>query len=107
MDLPDDVVQYVQRAFAPAAQAPALAQLAAAVDEAGRPVGPRLLRCAAVAARGDTERLDYYVNLLQIDWRDVIVAGEYWPVEGRLTRVRNLAEPIGQGEFGPPGLLAE
>lgn len=106
MDMPDDVLDYLQRAFAPAEQVVVRERLSAAVDEAGRPAGPRLLRCAAVAARGDLARLDYYLNLLKIDWRDVIVAGEYWPVDGKLMRVRNLADPIGQSEFGPDGLLA-
>jgi hypothetical protein len=38
---------------------------------------PRLQRCALVASQGSPETLQYYVKLLAVDFRDVIVAGEY------------------------------
>ena len=39
-------------------------------------------------------QLRYLVGLLQIDYRDVIMFGEYEVVDGKLTRVRNLSEPL-------------
>jgi hypothetical protein len=44
---------------------------------------------------GDLERLRRQLEHLKIDYRDVIVAGEYVPTAGDLVRVRNLNEPIG------------
>jgi len=35
-------------------------------------------------------KLAYYVDLLKIDFRDVIVAGEYESSNGKLVRVRDL-----------------
>jgi hypothetical protein len=36
------------------------------------------------------EKLRYYVGLLAVDYRDVIVAGEYEIVDRQPVRVRNL-----------------
>ena len=68
--------------------------LANAIDHAGAAPGARLLRCAAVGSRGDLVQLRYLVGLLQIDYRDVIMFGEYDMIDGKLTRVRNLSEPL-------------
>jgi hypothetical protein len=51
-------------------------------------------RCALVASRGSLERLQYYVKLLEVDFPDVIVAGEYEPIAGKLVRVRDLSRPF-------------
>lgn len=58
------------------------------------PAGPRLLRCMAVGSKGDPERLRYLVGLLQIDYRDVIVAGEYEPRGRQLVHVHDFNQPI-------------
>ena len=39
-------------------------------------------------------QLRYLVGLLQIDYRDVIMFGEYDTIDGKLARVRNLNEPL-------------
>src|SRR5437764_1363123 len=65
-----------------------------AIDHAGVAPGARLLRCAAVGSRGDLVQLRYLVGLLQIDYRDVIMFGEYDVVDGKLAHVRNLNEPL-------------
>jgi hypothetical protein len=57
----------------------------------GSHAGPRLQRCALVASRGSLEKLQYYLKLLEVDFRDVIVAGEYEPIAGKLVRVRDLS----------------
>jgi hypothetical protein len=52
------------------------------------------MACAAVGARGDLVQLRHLVGLLQLDYRDVIMFGEYDVVDGKLTHVRNLSEPL-------------
>ncbi|HYL25818.1 MAG TPA: hypothetical protein VEV21_15615 [Burkholderiales bacterium] len=39
-------------------------------------------------------QLRYVVELLQIDYRDVIMFGGYNVIDGKLTHVRNLSEPL-------------
>jgi hypothetical protein len=56
--------------------------------------GTRLLRCALAASWGSLERLQYYVRLLEVDFRDVILAGEYEAIDGKLVRVRDLTRPF-------------
>jgi len=41
-----------------------------------------------VASQGSLETLQYYVKVLAVDFRDVIVAGEYESIAGELVRVR-------------------
>jgi len=54
----------------------------------------RLLRCAAFASGGSLDSLRYYISLLAIDWRDVIVAGEY-DLQGKdLVWARDLNQPL-------------
>lgn len=92
--LPRDVVQWIEANFPAAGQAEAQARLAGAVDHLGRTPEPRLIRCAVVASRGDLRRLAYYIELLRVDFRDVVVAGEYDVVDGKLVHVRLLDEPM-------------
>lgn len=96
--LPGDLVRYVERAFSAADRDEALQLLGGAIIEDGTAAGPRLLRCAALSARGDLGRLREQVAHLRIDWRDIIVEGEYVVREGKLERVRDLNDPIGDSE---------
>jgi len=91
MALLNDIASHVHQSFSGAAREAAIALLVNAHVEDGSPAGPRLLRCALVASKGSVEKLDYYVKLLAIDWRDVIVAGEYESVGGKLVQVRDLS----------------
>jgi hypothetical protein len=52
---------------------------------------PRLQRCALVASKASLEKLHYYVKQLRVAFRDVVVAGEYESVGGKLVRVRDLS----------------
>ena len=94
MDLPDDVVAFIQRRFDAPDRAPAAAILSAAVIDDGSFASARLVRCAAVASGGSLEKLRAETDRLKVDWRDVVVAGEYEPIDGELTRVRDLNDPI-------------
>ena len=95
MKLPDDVVRWLEKSFSASDLPAARELLELAIDHAGKPAGARLLRCAAVGSQGDPERLRYLVGLMQIDYRDVIVAGEYEARGKDLVRVRDLNQPIG------------
>ncbi|TMH25992.1 MAG: hypothetical protein E6H63_13960 [Betaproteobacteria bacterium] len=92
--LPEDVERWIAAHF-PAAELDAARELlASAIDHTGVAPGARLLRCATVGSRGDLVQLRYLVGLLQIDYRDVIMFGEYDVVDGKLAHVRNLNEPL-------------
>lgn len=94
MKLPPDVIAFVYTHFPDEEREAAIATLSAACIHTGEPPGDRLFRCTVMASNGDLTRLQYYAGLLAIDWRDVIVAGEY-EVQGHgLVRVRDLSEPI-------------
>jgi hypothetical protein len=92
--LPPDLSCWIERRFASDDRPTAITLLEGAVDHRDAPVQARLLRCAAQASRGDVAKLRYYVDLLKIDYRDVIVAGEYGVEGGDLVRVRNLSLPM-------------
>lgn len=94
MIVPDDVLRWIVVAFKDYEQKMALEYLSIAVDHEGNPPGERLIRAAAVASKGDIAKLLYYINLLRIDWRDVIVAGEYDVINNKLVHVRDLTKPI-------------
>ena len=93
--IPDDVTRFVVRKFAATDQAEAFALLNGATLHDGTQPGLRLLRCAAVASWGSIERLRMEVETLKVDFRDVIVEGEYVPVGMELVKVRDLNQPIG------------
>ena len=92
MSIPADIKDFVRASFPAHQQDSALERLAKATLHDGTVPGPRTLRCATYAGRGDIDKLEYYINLLCIDYRDVIVAGEYDVVDGKLVRVRNLTD---------------
>ncbi|MFN8011683.1 MAG: hypothetical protein U0P81_09780 [Holophagaceae bacterium] len=93
MALPLDLEAFVARAYAPDDQAWALGALASATA-AGGPATDQMLRCAAMAGRGTRQGLREMLDLLTVDWREVLVAGEYAPTAGGLRRVRDLSGPI-------------
>ena len=92
--LPDDVIRFIARKFDAADRGVAAAVLFAATTEDGSAASPRLVRCAAVASGGSLARLRAETDRLKVDWRDVIVAGEYESTGSELSRVRDLNEPI-------------
>ena len=92
--IPEDVMSFIARKFNAADRDLAASILSAAKIHDGSAASPRLIRCAAVASRGSLGQLRAEVEKLMVDWRDVIVAGEYDLLEGSLTRVRDLDDPI-------------
>jgi hypothetical protein len=93
-----DVSDFVVRRFNAADQRAALSLLSTAILDDGSVPTPRQIRCAAVASNGSMAKLQYYVKMLTVDWRDVISAGEYDFVDGKVKRVRDLSVPI-EDEF--------
>ena len=92
--IPLDVVEFIDRKFARTERETAAGVLRGAVLHDGTPPDARLLRCAAVASDGSLDRLRYYVDLLKVDYRDVIMAGEYSTSLQDPERLRDLSEPI-------------
>lgn len=79
MELPEDVVKWVDAHFSDADKSRALAVLQGASIHTGEAAGPQLLRCAAISSHGVLRRLEEVVQHLRVDWRDVIMAAEYKP----------------------------
>ena len=77
MDLPEDVVKWVDAHFSDTAKYRALAVLRVASIHSGEAASLRLLRCAAISSQGSLRRLEGIVQQLRIDWRDVIMGAEY------------------------------
>lgn len=99
MELPIDVLAYIERSFPPEQQEQALSVLGQANIEDGTTPNPRLLRCAALASRGNLSQLQRLVSLLAVDWRDVIMAGEYELRDKIPVRVRDLSTPNNPSSF--------
>jgi hypothetical protein len=92
MPILEDILRRVEATFAIADRSTAVVLLSNAVIHDGTAAGPRLQRCALMASKGSLELLQYYVDLMKVDYRDVIVAGEYNSIEDK--RVRDLNLPF-------------
>jgi hypothetical protein len=92
--IPSDVLTWIAAHFRENDRETAIALLSDATDESDNPVGPRLIRCAALASTGDLDKLRGLIQLLRIDWRDVIGAAEYEERAGVLVQIRDLNRPI-------------
>lgn len=92
--IPKDAKDFITRNFAAADQDQALWVLSGAQTETGATASPRLMRCALIASGGSLERLRAQVDQMKVDWRDVIVAGEYVAEGSELKQVRDLSAPI-------------
>jgi hypothetical protein len=92
--LTPDVEKFIARRFKSSDRETALALCRSATIHDGSAAGPRLIRCVLVASEGSLEKLRIQIEHLKIDYRDVIMAGEYISKDGKVVRVRNLNEPI-------------
>jgi hypothetical protein len=89
-----DVERFIARKFQASDRVAALALCRSATIHDGSFAGPRLIRCALIASAASLEKLRTEIEHLKIDYRDVILAGEYASKDGELIRVRNLNEPF-------------
>lgn len=94
MHMPDDIRRFVESSFPMDTWVEALSILGKACAHGEAAPSPRLLRCAVFASRGSTRRLEHLVSQLAVDWRDVVVAGEYALRDGALARVRDPGQPF-------------
>jgi hypothetical protein len=94
LTLAADIERFIARTFKGADCEAAFSLCQSATIEDGSPAGPRLIRCALIASEGSLEKLRIEIEHLKIDWRDVILAGEYASRDGQFIRQRNLNEPI-------------
>ena len=94
MALTADMESFIARTFKGSDREAALSLCRSATIEDGSPAGPRLIRCALIASEASLEKLRVEIEHLKIDWRDVILAGEYVSRDGEFIRIRNLNEPI-------------
>jgi hypothetical protein len=94
MALPHDVKRFIAKSFEVVERSTATELCESATLHNGSPASPRLIRCALIASKGSLDQLRSDIAHLKIDYRDVIVAGEYVPRSGQLVRVRNLDEPF-------------
>ena len=92
--LPPDLQRFIADNFAPEDRETAISLLAGARIETGAVPDDRLLRCAAYACRQSLASLQRYVEMLAIDWRDVVVAGECELRDGKLVHVRDMTQPL-------------
>ncbi|MGB5664146.1 hypothetical protein [Eudoraea sp.] len=94
LKLPEDIVDYVSRNYAEEEIPIVMAALGNAKLHDGRDPDFRMLRCALVGSNNSIEGIENLVSLLAVDYRDVIVAGEYADKDGELVQVRDLSLPI-------------
>ncbi len=94
LNLPTDIVDYVSRSYAEAEIPVVMATLENAKLHDVRDPDFRTFRCALVASDNSVGDFEHLVSGLAIDYRDVIVAGEYTSKEGELVRIRDLALPF-------------
>ena len=86
VNLPEDIVDYVSRNYAEADRPTVMATLENAKLHDGSAPDFRMFRCLLVASNNSLARVQQLVSLLAIDYRDVIVAGEYDSKEGDLVK---------------------
>ena len=93
-ELPKDVSAFIQSSFSPEQCKEALSILSQTQIEDGSMPSPRLLRCVAFASSGNLPRLQRLASLLAVDWRDVVMAGEYELRNKEAVQIRNFNEPM-------------
>lgn len=89
-----DVDEFIAHNFDESEREAAVRLVSSATLHDGSAVGPRLVRCALIASGGSLERLRIEIEHLKIDYRDVILAGEYILRDGQYVRIRDLNEPM-------------
>jgi len=94
MEIPQDVRTFIEGSFPQEEWGEAILVLRNARIEDGTTPSPRLLRCVAVASHGNMQWLEHFASLLAIDWRDVIMAGEYEFDDKVPVQVRDLTQPL-------------
>ena len=102
MPLPKDIEIFAQDKFPLSEQADVLILLENAPMPNERESKARLLRCALMASDKTLKGLRYQLDGLMIDYRDVILAGEYIRKKGDWVQVWDLSKPFEQSNPAKP-----
>ena len=94
LEILSDIKRYVHRNFEESEVADALRFLEGAVLHNGSSPNDRMLRSALTASDNSLKSLEHYVAELAVDYRDVILAGEYTCEKGEYVRVQDLSQPF-------------
>lgn len=86
MRIPHDVISWIEKRFPALDVKIAIELLDQAPDHTGKYPGDRVVRCAAHASQGNLNKLDEMIQLMKIDYRDVIMAGEYDVLDRKLMK---------------------
>ena len=91
--LPQDIVDRVVRDFSESDRSEVISILSVLdLPLSSVTNNQRVMRCVLVAANGSREKFNNLINEAQRDWRDVIMAGEYGLVSGKLVRLLDLTD---------------
>jgi len=94
LKLPSDIIDFISENYAEDEVPSVVTALQNARLHDGREPDFRMLRCALVGSRNSLENVERLVSGLAIDYRDVIVAGEYVSENGELVQIRDLSMPL-------------
>ena len=94
MSLAPDILFFVERSFPVGDRAEVVRVLDGAVLHDGTGADPRCQRAALVASGGSLSDLRALVSMLAVDFRDVVVAGEYERHGTEWLQVRDLRQPF-------------
>jgi len=89
-----DIEMYIEQVFTPGQHSRAKSFIDSTVMHDGNHVSPRCQRAILVGSYGSIEKLEDLTHLLKIDYRDVIVAGEYDGLILNPAKVRDLTKPF-------------
>lgn len=96
MKFPQDIDAYIIRVFGKKKSEKVVEILRQAKLHDGRSPSDRLVRCMLIASEGTIEGLARSARLLETDFRDVIMCGEYELENGQSVRVRDLDLPFSE-----------
>ena len=91
--LPPDVLDRINRDFPPADSAAAAGALEGLQEQEPEVFSLRLIRCAVHLSRGEYLALGEWIMKARVDWRDVIMAGEFDRGDRRLRTFDQPFEP--------------
>ncbi|MBK7043208.1 MAG: hypothetical protein IPH50_05590 [Rhodanobacteraceae bacterium] len=94
LTLPQDISAYVSRHFAPSEQISVLKLLGSALQPVGEPADAHMLRCALAISGGKLANLQFDIDWMASDCRDVIVNAEFGRRDGAWVQLRDLSQPF-------------
>ena len=90
---PEDIVWWIQANFAEDEREAAFTCVFRLL-EGLHPIASHMLRCLCILSEGRLKKLDWAIDLMHTDWRDVIAMAEYVERDGERVKVRDLTKPL-------------